>query len=260
MPRFIKRLKCLLSFLTIYPLKCGDIEEAARGFHLVPLAAIAEWLPQAPLILMPDITPRGVLAALVIALTHLITGFNHLDGFADFAEAILAGRNSESRLRIMKDKYKGTFAIGAVTIALLTCYAALNALPPHDILIASYVAILTANEAMYVLALTARKPPYKGLAWTFINAAQGMKRHVLTNSALYALTLIPLILLDRASLIIASLASLSICVLTTRIMAHRLLGFVTGDVMGFCFEYTRITTCVLLSSLPFLVNIPREIT
>jgi cobalamin 5'-phosphate synthase/cobalamin synthase len=69
-----------------------------------------------------------VAAALSIALLALLTGFLHLDGLSDTADATFAHRTRQQRLAIMRDSHAGAFGITAVVILLLTKWAALSEL------------------------------------------------------------------------------------------------------------------------------------
>ena len=55
-------------------------------------------------------------AALMAVLPALLSGFIHLDGYMDCADAILSRRDRETRLRILKDSHVGSFAVIAFGI------------------------------------------------------------------------------------------------------------------------------------------------
>jgi len=60
-------------------------------------------------------------AALITVMPYLMTGFIHLDGFMDCADAVLSRRDLETRRQILKDSHVGSFAvISLCTLFLLT--------------------------------------------------------------------------------------------------------------------------------------------
>ncbi len=55
-------------------------------------------------------------SAIVAVLPWLLTGFMHLDGFLDCADAVLSFRDRERRLEILKDSHVGSFAVICMVI------------------------------------------------------------------------------------------------------------------------------------------------
>lgn len=62
-------------------------------------------------------------AALVTVLPYLLTGFIHLDGFMDCADAVLSRRDLETRRQILKDSHVGSFAVISVCILFLLMFS-----------------------------------------------------------------------------------------------------------------------------------------
>ena len=62
-------------------------------------------------------------AAVLTAVPYIPTGFIHLDGYMDCADAILSRRDRETRLKILKDSHVGSFAVIALGMLLLTCFS-----------------------------------------------------------------------------------------------------------------------------------------
>ncbi len=60
-----------------------------------------------------------------VALLLGLTGFLHLDGLLDLADALLGARPREERLRILKDPHLGAFAFGVGGVYLLLLFQAL---------------------------------------------------------------------------------------------------------------------------------------
>lgn len=114
-----------LALLTVFPLapKEARLEEFRQSTPFFPLAGYALGLPLALLALLP--LGEGLFAALALALLLGLTGFLHLDGLLDAADALLGARPREERLRILKDPHLGPFAFGVGGVYLLLLWQAL---------------------------------------------------------------------------------------------------------------------------------------
>jgi adenosylcobinamide-GDP ribazoletransferase len=121
----VKAFRLALALLTVWPLSHGSyLEEDFRKSTLFfPLVGYLLGLPLALLALLP--LPEGLLAALQVALLLGLTGFLHLDGLLDLADALLGARPREERLRILKDPHLGAFAFGVGGVYLLLLLQAL---------------------------------------------------------------------------------------------------------------------------------------
>jgi len=71
--------------------------------------------------------PMGIALAILLA-SIVSTGALHLDGLADFADAVGGGWDRENRLNIMKDTHLGVFGGIAVLLALLCKWLAFSKL------------------------------------------------------------------------------------------------------------------------------------
>lgn len=124
-----------LSLLTRIPVRAsweGDppLGKAAAFFPLVgavigvPAAALAlllgalTWASEATNLLS---------AALVLLVLEGLTGFLHLDGWADCCDGLLPALSRERRLEIMKDPRLGCFGVTGIVLLLMVKLAALAA-------------------------------------------------------------------------------------------------------------------------------------
>ena len=62
-------------------------------------------------------------AALLALIPYGLTGFIHVDGYMDCADAVCSRRDRETRLKILKDPHVGTFAAAALAVLLLLMFA-----------------------------------------------------------------------------------------------------------------------------------------
>ncbi|WP_234558679.1 adenosylcobinamide-GDP ribazoletransferase [Thermus tengchongensis] len=120
-----RTLRLALALLTVFPLAPKEAlpEEFRRSTAFFPVAGYALGLPLSLLALLP--LPEGLFAALALALLLGLTGFLHLDGLLDAADALLGARPREERLRLLKDPHLGAFAFGVGGVYLLLLWQAL---------------------------------------------------------------------------------------------------------------------------------------
>lgn len=71
-------------------------------------------------LLLQNVFPPSITAALLIALYVLLTGGLHIDGLIDTVDGLFSNRTKEEILEIMKDSRVGAFGvIGAITVILV---------------------------------------------------------------------------------------------------------------------------------------------
>lgn len=117
---------CLGMFSAI-PCPYRPWDENARGLMTacLPLVgAVIGALWYALALLGRAFLPHNLCAALIAALPFLLTGFMHLDGFMDSADALLSWRPLELRQKILKDVHCGSFSVVAVVLLMLGMFAA----------------------------------------------------------------------------------------------------------------------------------------
>ena len=247
------RFAVALSFLSLLkvpftPTKRLTQEELAASFSAFPLAglvmgtlcAVAAWA-------LSRVMPPLLLGACVTAAMAILTRGLHLDGLADFADGAGGGYTPERRLEIMKDSRTGAFGAVAIALAVLLKTAALQA-----VLAGGHFAVLAVVPALSRTAMAgaAFRIPYArkegGLGRSFL---EGMKQSHLTTAAvlagLIAFALTPRLLPALAVAVVA-------VVFIIRRLAMRLLGGITGDVLGAVNETAEIVcftvaACILHS-------------
>jgi adenosylcobinamide-GDP ribazoletransferase len=240
-----EEFRLALAFLTILPV----IDERPRDASTV--AASFGWFPLVGFLLGGMICAFDALMSIrfgivvrsaldVLAMT-VLTGAIHLDGLADTADAIGAGRNRERALDIMRDSGVGTFGtlalifdLGLRTIAIASMhgaarYAALFAAPG----IARWAMVAVADRMIYVRGAGA------GTTLLGANPARPMTRAAIT----LALGL-SLVLSMRA--LWAVLCGIAITALM-RAAYRRWLGGITGDLVGACGEIVEVAALLAMS-------------
>ena len=232
-------IKALLSFTTIIPVGEASVEEAAEYFYLAPIAGLARgFIALASIVAFKF---KLALSALYVLLHGLSQGFMHVDGFIDFSEA-LASRGDA--LRILKDSRRGSFAIAIYTSTLILTVSMLFYVFSNATITLVLTCIIvfeyTCMESMYILCLAAgREPPYDSIAKPFIRSSKKLYK-VIVNAVLYSILLAATAYAGSWRLALASIASVATSVLLSIALGYRRLGFIQGDVVGFCCEASWI--------------------
>ncbi|WP_405057674.1 adenosylcobinamide-GDP ribazoletransferase [Kribbella sp. NBC_01505] len=187
----------------------------------------------------------AVLAILVVA---GLSGGLHLDGLADFADALGSRRDRETMLRIMKQSDIGPFGVLSIVAVLLVDVAALTACIQSGI---GWQAVLTATTASRLT-----------LPWTCRTTVPSARPDGL--GALVAATVHPLVAALTTAAVLAAAVALTWLTLSSPLLAcavllgpltalattHRArtaLGGTTGDVLGAAIELALPLTLLALA-------------
>lgn len=225
-------LTCAAQFLTRLPTpRLAAIEPdwiacSARYFplvgQLVGLLSAAVWL------LVGRFWPGLPAAVLAVAAGVLATGGFHEDGLADTADGLGGGQDRERRLAIMKDSRIGSYGALALGLVLMLRIGLLASLSPWSGVVALVVAHGGARAAAVVVMAAL---PYAGDV--DVAKVKPAARGARPRDAAIALALgaWPLFLLGlpRAVLAVGLTGAVS---LSMALAARRLIGGVTGDVLG----------------------------
>jgi adenosylcobinamide-GDP ribazoletransferase len=240
----ITEIRLAAGFLTIIPVG-GDPASAAEisaSLGWFPLIGFALGAVLAGLDYLLAFFIAGAVRAtlLVLALTA-ITGAVHLDGLADTADALGAGRDRARALEILRDSRIGSFGAAAVFFALALKVAAL-ASAAHSRSIALYLAPGFARWAMVAV-------PYK-LAYLRTHGAGSRLLGVQGERNLWIASIITLIALLPAGPILAMRGVILAVILVWlfRVFYSRWLGGLTGDLIGAAGDIVEVATLIALTS------------
>ena len=242
-----------LRTLTILPVPGSEAERPADALAWFPvtgaLIGLLLWATQRIITTILPGTPPSIAAVAVVTAGVLLTRGLHLDGLADWADAIWGGWTPQRRLEIMKDSSLGTFGTLALILVLLARFAAIAALIERGAASWIILACIIARTAQVDLATCfpyARSEGGTGAA--FINQASSGHRRSALLAAL-ALTLgIGLSCLSSLN----PLALALIALLAARAFGHsckRNLGGITGDTLGAASELCETLVLLLASAL-----------
>ncbi|MBV8452300.1 MAG: adenosylcobinamide-GDP ribazoletransferase [Deltaproteobacteria bacterium] len=239
----ITEIRLAAGFLTIIPVggESATAAEVAASFGWFPLIGfiLGAILTIADYMIASFIASAVRSALLVLALTA-ITGAIHLDGLADTADALSAGRDRARALEILRDSRIGTFGAVAVFFVLALKVAAL-ASAAHSRSGALYLAPGIARWAMVAVPyrLTYLREYGAGSALLGIQAQRNLR--VASLVTLLAVLLAGSILTLRGILVAI------ILVWIFRAFYTRWLGGVTGDLIGAAGEIIETATLIALT-------------
>ena len=247
---FLTELRLAASFLTIFPFidqRPASDEAVAQSFAWFPLVGFAigvalvaeDWL-------LAHVFAQVVRSVLIVASLVVVTGAIHLDGLADTADALGAGRDRDRALEILRDSRVGTFGASAIFFDLTLKILALSTLAGSRRYAALILAPTLARFAMVMVALGL---PYlrESGAGTALLAGQslGLRRRI----AVILLIIVCAILLSPFRTVgVLALSLALLIVFLIHLFYRRWLGGVTGDLIGACGEIVEIAVLLVMSA------------
>lgn len=238
-----------LTFLTILPWPrpvLAGPEDLARSLVWFPwvgllLGALYAAAGHLALHLWP---PAGA-AALLLVLTVILTRGLHLDGLADTLDGLGGGRDPQSRLTVMKDSRLGAFGAMGLILALLLKGVFLTLLLEAGRLSALLLFPVVSRGGMVLLArLSPYARPEGGLGRAMTEGVTGP----VALGALAPVLLACLLFYGGRGVVL--LVAAGLLILTLSRVFTRLLGGVTGDVLGAANELLEVLALALLSANP----------
>jgi adenosylcobinamide-GDP ribazoletransferase len=241
----------VLAFLTILPTgkQSHDIHYVAKNMYLFPVAGlvIGAIIGAMAFGISPFLHPLLV-GLLVTGALVIITGVHHTDALADFADGLMAKGGKEVKRKAMLDP-----AVGSAGVAALVMYFAGMIIVFHSGFSSGF-AILTsiiAAEviAKYVMVLLANRglSAWEGFSSPFTAAMKDRRKIVAATGIMLAIVWL--------ASSYAGLIALGVSLAITGLMKYvsgRSFGGISGDVLGASNEMTRLSSLIVLSSLPTL--------
>jgi adenosylcobinamide-GDP ribazoletransferase len=247
---FIAELQLAISFLTILPVidqRPASEETVAASFawfpivgFLIGLALVGEdWL-------LAHIFAQVIRSVLVVLSLTVLTGGVHLDGLADTADALGAGRDRDRALEILRDSRVGTFGASAIFFDLTLKILALSTLDGPRRYAALIIAPTLARFAMVMVGVGIPYLRESGAGTAFLNSQNpGWRRRVAVIFLIIdcAILLSPFRTVGVLAVSIALLIAFLI-----HLFYRRWLGGVTGDLIGACGEVIEIAVLLVMSA------------
>ena len=245
------QIQSVLAFLTILPTgkQSHDINYVARNMYLFPVAGlvigaiIGAMAFGISLFLHPLIVGLLVTGSLVI-----ITGVHHTDALADFADGLMAKGGKEAKRKAMLDP-----AVGSAGVAALVMYFVGMIIVFHTGFapgLAILTSIVTAEViAKYIMVLLANRglSAWEGFSSPFTTAMKDRRKIAAATGIMFAIVWIA----SSYPGLIALGVSLAIAWLM-KYVSWKSFGGISGDVLGASNEMTRLSSLIVLSSIPSL--------
>lgn len=243
----MKLFSIALGFLTIFPVKTndyepGDIGRAAVYYPFVGLI-IGGIVGILHALLLAVFTPM-ISAALALLVWAGLSGFLHLDGLSDCADALFYTGNKEKRLSILKDSRVGSFAVVLLVLYFLLKIAVFEPLPVNpewSIFLIAYASMMARWVMVFIGQISEPARP-EGMGLEF---KQGLQASKWWFSLLlpFVMTILGSYLLGLHVLVAGVLVVL-LGWLISRFSKRQLGGF-TGDVLGMAVEMSEVL-CLLV--------------
>jgi adenosylcobinamide-GDP ribazoletransferase len=247
---FLTELRLAASFLTILPLidqRPASEEAVAASFAWFPLIGFAigvalaaeDWL-------LAHVFAQVIRSVLIVASLTIVTGAVHLDGLADTADALGAGRDRTRALEILRDSRVGTFGASAIFFDLSLKILALSTLAGHRRYAALIIAPTLARFAMLMVGLGIPYLRESGAGSALLNRQNLRWRRRVALLFLIIACAIPFTPFPAAAMLALSVA-IGIA-FAMHLVYRRWLGGVTGDLIGACGELVEIAVLLVMSA------------
>ena len=244
---FLTELPLAISFLTILPVidqRRASEETVAASFAWFPIVGLLigvalageDWL-------LAHVFAQVIRSVLIVISLTVVTGAVHLDGLADTADALGAGRDRDRALDILRDSRVGTFGASAIFFDLTLKILALSTLAGNRRYAALIVAPMLARWAMLAGRRGTSVSAHVRLRLDACSAAKSQAREPCVaafSNHRDADT-------RRVRPIALAIAVAIAIVFAMRSFYRRWLGGVTGDLIGACGELVEIAVLVTMS-------------
>ena len=189
-----------------------------------------------------------IVGLLVTGSLVIITGVHHTDALADFADGLMAKGGKEAKRKAMLDP-----AVGSAGVAALVMYFIGMIIVFHTGFapgLAILTSIVTAEViAKYIMVMLANRglSAWEGFSSPFTAAMKDKRKIAAATGIMFVIVWIA----SSYSGLIALGVSLAIAWLM-KYVSWKSFGGISGDVLGASNEMTRLSSLIVLSSLPSL--------
>jgi adenosylcobinamide-GDP ribazoletransferase len=251
MKEFLSAFRSGFGFLTTIPvgITMEGIEKLMKHIYLFPvIGAVLGLILAAIGLVSPVMFPPTVTSLIVIISIYYLTGFNHIDGLADFGDGIASHGTQEDKIKAMRDTSVGIGGLICCITAILGIFASLLSIQETNVLLLPYALIIaetSAKQSMVTVAAFGRKLHEGFGAMTVENTKKSdfMIGMAFTGTVSYYF----LGVFGVEAFIVSQLAGL--IVLNT---ANRHFGGVSGDVIGASNEVGRLAALLFIGGFSWM--------
>jgi len=254
MKSFLSALRNGFGFLTTIPvgITMEGIENLMKHIYIFPVVGAVLGIIFAVIGIISALIFPPVLASLVIIISiYYFTGFNHIDGLADFGDGIAAHGTKEEKIAAMRDTAIGTGGLVFCILTILGIFstvffiAEINS-QPLFLPLALIVAETAAKQSMVTVAAFGRRLHEGFGAMTVDNTKKSDFIIGMVFSCAVGYVLMGVFGIE--AVIISQLAGLLI--LNT---ANRHFGGVSGDVVGASNEIGRLAALFFMGGFAWML-------
>jgi adenosylcobinamide-GDP ribazoletransferase len=238
-------LRLAVSFLTILPVAIESANESdvAASMAWFPLVGVAMGIAFA----IEDralsfLIGHAVRSAIIVLSMAVLSGAVHLDGLADTADALGAGRDRIRALEILRDSRIGAFGAIALFFALGLKVLALAGMSGRPRLAALILAPMFGRLALVAVSYKIDYLRSSGAGSTMLE--RGSERNLTIAAVIAVLATLPFF----SQRILVTLAITVVTTVAMRSFYRRWLGGITGDLIGACGEIVEMLAMLTIAS------------
>jgi adenosylcobinamide-GDP ribazoletransferase len=187
--------------------------------------------------------PPLVLGFFIVLILVVITGVNHTDALADFADGIMAKGGKEIKHKAMNDPAVGSAGVVALVLYLSGMIIILSSFTTSAKLVASIITAEIIAKYVMVLQAYSGQSAWEGFSSPFTNAMKDKRKFV----AATGMTL-PLVCLATGLTGVVSLCVSAMIAMAMHYSANKSFGGISGDVMGASNEISRLSSLIVTFS------------
>jgi len=228
-----------------YPF-AGKWKEEAKDHMLVmfPLIGLVTGGIWSLIAFLTENFPWAVRAVIMAAIPWLLTGFIHLDGYMDVCDAILSGREMETKQKILKDPRCGAMAVISIILLIAMQIAVCASVDEYPLtLIIMPVAVRAAASICVLNLKPMNTSEYRGVKPQKIH-------NIILSVVLTATVILPPVIMAVSDGYVnaACLAPIVAALVYTlfAILAKKSLGGMNGDISGFALVLGELAGLVML--------------
>ncbi len=248
MRAFLSALRSGFGFLSTIPvgISMEGIENLMKHAYLFPvIGAVLGIILGATGYIFSIIFPQAMMPIAIIIAIYFLTGFNHIDGLADFGDGIAAHGTREKKIEAMRDTAVGTGGIVFCMIAFLGFFESLSSISKVMLPAALIVAETGAKQSMVTVAAFGKKL-HEGFGSITVENTK-LSDFVIGMIFTGALSYFFLGVFGIEAFIMSQLASF--LVLNT---ANRHFGGVSGDIIGASNEIGRLVALLFIGGFAWM--------
>lgn len=237
------QIRLAVSFLTILPVKIESADDA-------DVAASMAWFPLVGALIgcvlvledraLAFLLGHAMRSAIIVLSIAVLSGAIHLDGLADTADGLGAGRDRIRALEILRDSRIGAYGTIALFFALGLKVLALASLSGKSRLASLILAPTLSRWALVAVSykIDYLRPTGAGSAML----GRGIERNLTIASIVAVVALLPFHSLKA----IITYAIAFATTIAMRCFYRRWLGGITGDLIGACGEIVEVLTMIVI--------------